>query len=243
MSIWKLVGVCLLWPSLAFAETSPAEQAAQMLARVQSVDVHCNYLNASDKDELSKLVARAELALANRESVEATTATMQRGHAEGSAAACSANEKEALNMILGAARAAAGKSIVETKAGTTAATPQAQPDAAAVPVVQVKSQPPVMPVQPPPKPPAPAKVAAAPAPKTRQIQTLKVPSGSMGEYARLTQAYFRARRCGGQDPHQVGQMYQNIVAFHSQLMRNHTTHEVAGVLQSSEAKAWSVNCS
>jgi len=238
MSIRKfVVGACVVWPVMAWAETSPAEQAAQMLARVQSVDAHCNYLNASDKDELSKLVARAELALAGRESVQATSATMQRGHTEGAAAACSDNEKEALNMILAAARDAAGKVAVDTKVSSA----EPQPDPAVVPAVPAPVTP-ALPVQLKRKPTARPKMPAF-VPKPREIRAPKTPSGNLGEYARLTQAYFKARRCGGQDPHQISQLYQNIVALHGQLMQSHTNHEVANVLQGAQARALSVHCS
>ncbi len=103
------VGVGLaLWLEAGFAHASglPAEQAAEMLARAQSVDLKCSYLNGADKDALAQLVARAELALANRESVEATQAALQRGHASGAAVSCNASEKQAVTSILAAARQA-----------------------------------------------------------------------------------------------------------------------------------------
>jgi len=43
----------------ASALTPPAEQAGEMLARIQAVDTKCNYLGVSDKDTLSRLVARS----------------------------------------------------------------------------------------------------------------------------------------------------------------------------------------
>ena len=112
----------MLAHALAYAASTPAQQAAEMLARAQSVDMKCGYLNAADKDSLSNLVARAELALATRESVGATKATLQSGHASGLAASCSADEKQAVYSILAVARQA---SLAPPSRATTriAATP------------------------------------------------------------------------------------------------------------------------
>ena len=96
----------LMFPLAAMAETLPAEQAAEMLARAQSVDLKCNYLKAADKDAIASLVARAELALANKEDVEKTKATMQRGHDAGLATTCASSEKSTLMTILNAAKQA-----------------------------------------------------------------------------------------------------------------------------------------
>ena len=119
--------------TLAYAAATPAEQAAEMLARAQSVDMKCSYLNAADKDTLSNLVARAELALATRESIEATKATLRSGHAAGLAASCNANEKQAVHSIFGVARQA---SIAPPSNATTRIAATAPPEAADVAHVQ-----------------------------------------------------------------------------------------------------------
>lgn len=96
----------IAFAGVACAETTPAEQAGEMLARAHSINSKCNYLKAADKMRLMHLVQRAEQALTQRESADAAQAAMQRGREDGMASACSAAEKENLNLILGAANEA-----------------------------------------------------------------------------------------------------------------------------------------
>jgi hypothetical protein len=93
----------------AAAQTRPAEQAAEMLARAQALDVKCNILNAHDRDKLSKFTARAELALANRESLDLTKAVMLRGKAAADAASCTTDERATIRQLLSAALEASGE--------------------------------------------------------------------------------------------------------------------------------------
>jgi hypothetical protein len=254
--------------TLVRAESVPAEQAAEMLARAQSVDVKCNYLAAAQKDDLSRLVARAELALANRESIDATKATMQRGHEAGASVTCAEAEKQALNSILGAAREAEGPqakapAVAEAgKAPVNAAVEVAPPKpvVAAVPdnpsvrqnkdMPQANIQPPVQPLKPiktvqvavpklvhaaKPKPLHIAVVHKAPvAPKPVKAR------GTLENYAKLTQTYYLARRCGKGS---ATKLYRSVVALHGQVMQGHSARQVASVLRSAEARASGTSCS
>lgn len=250
----------------SFADTSPAEQAAQMLARVQTVDMKCSYLNAADKDVLSNLVARAELALATRESVEATKATLQRGHAAGLAATCNANEKQSVISILGAARQASVPQLSKSTnsmaltappvAADVATAPQVAPKVVATPIEKVKlpvqtriaepQQPtkPLVPnsklVQPRQQIAKPAQVAQAPRGK-KPAQAVGKSSG-LQHYAQMTEAYYLALRCSG-GSREVSGLYTSIVAAHSDVMRSHGAKEVSAALNRAKANASGHRCS
>lgn len=231
----------------------------------------CSYLNATDKDTLSNLVARAELALATRESVDATKAALQRGHAAGLAAPCSANEKQAVHSILGVARQA---SIAPPSKATTAIATRAPPVAADVTTVQSLSkiaalpkleEPLVVPVEndaPPENPTAQTDFAVqepvmplahvvrtTDAVKPKHINTATpmkpikaaAKSGELQHYAQMTEAYYMALRCGSGGL-QVNGLYASIVAAHDNLMQSHGAREVSNALHGARARAGSQSC-
>ena len=226
--------------SVAFAETPPAEMAGEMLARAQSVDMKCNYLHAADRDALSRLVARAEIGLANRESVEATKATMLRGHNAGKAATCGPLENEQVLNILNAAKQA---TTSNEPAPTTAV--QAAPDNVSVampapepivgPAVAVKTQEPVLPVK------AMTKVAKLEKPKAKPI--LAKPISSLGKYQAMTAQYYLASRCGSMPARKLGSFYQSIVSSHNQVMATYTSAQVAQALRNARNNASAQSCS
>jgi len=224
--------------TLAKAESTPAEQAAEMLARAQSVDVKCDYLSAVEKDNLSRLVARAELALANRESVEATKATLKRGHEAGATVTCSPDEKQAMSGILEAAHDAESRQGVAPPVKANAAVPAPAPQTS---VAQAITQAPVQPLV---KKPVVQEAATQPKPEhmTKIVANTKPmkSSGSLQNYTRLTQEYFIARRCNSQN---LGKLYQSIVAEHGRVMQDRSVDEVAAALHSGEAKARGMSCS
>jgi hypothetical protein len=255
--------IALSLPMAALAAGLPAEQGAEVLARARSLDAKCNFLDARGKDKLSKFTARAELALANRETMEATKATMKRGHDAGQAADCSAAEKDTVQQLLAAAIQATEP---VRRTAKLAASPElqaavAQPaDAKAWPMTQsVKADTnvPMMPADPVPaslssiqlasgEPPLAPSVAKFPKVKEpAQItaaKTLKAKPASpgLGTYERLTQAYYMARRCGGRN---LGSTYQAVVAEHGRVMASHSAAEVSAVLHQAEARAGSAICS
>lgn len=230
----------------AMAQSAPAEQAAEMLARAQAVDVKCNYLSMTEKDDLARLVARAELALANRESVEATKAALQRGHEAGATVTCAADEKNALGGILQAAHEADGQQPVAPPPEIKPAPIYAEAQAAipkpvrevrtAQAKTQAMTQAPVQPLVQKPK----VKSKPKPKPKPKRIVTVVGSGGALQNYARLTQAYYVARRCNRQNQ---GRLYQSVVAVHGQVMQSHSASEVATVLRSAQSRAQGLSCS
>ena len=245
----------LIWlglPLSALAAGIPAEQGAELLARAQSLDAKCNFLDARGRDKLSKFTARAELALANRESMAATKATMKRGHEAGAAADCSAAEKVTVQQILAAAMQAAGEDNKAVKLAKTpapaAADVQAQQNEkpANAEVKQVATAPgaetKLASNEPPFAPPMAMPVKVKKLAETKPAKPLKpkLASPGLGTYERLTQAYYLARRCGGMN---IGNTYQAVVAEHGRVMASHSAAEVSAVLHQAEARAGSATCS
>ncbi len=272
----------------AHAATTPAEQAAEMLARANSINGKCNYLNAANKAHLGELVHRAEKALSSRESADAAKAAIERGHAEGVAAACSASEKANLHTILDAAKEASLPEQASTKAlpmplktpppavraqdaeAPTAKKVKAKPIVVAEepvdkpepkPIVKMKSKPrkakPVVeadePVEAPPPVPEPMrrKVAAfigddRPATLPRDARpTRRIAQrhdGGLQVYAQMTHDYYLARRCAPGDTRNLGGLYQQILATHDNLMRDHPAGMVASVLRRSARTASNQGC-
>ena len=236
--------------AVAYADTTAAEQAAEMLARVQSVDMKCGYLQATDKDTLSSLVARAELALATRESIEATKATLQRGHTAGLAASCNASEKQAVISVLAVARKAS--SVRPSK--LTSAVAQKAEEPSAVPVerdapvekplamANVAVQEPGMPLAHKSKSAEAAKPAMiAEAQVTKKAKRPFATTDDLTQYAQMTEAYYLALRCNGGGS-QVSSLYASIMATHDNLMQSHGAREVSSVLHGARARAGSHGC-
>ena len=255
--------ISLSLPMAALAAGIPAEQGAELLARAQSLDAKCNFLDARGKDKLSKFTARAELALANRETMAETKATMKRGHDAGQNADCSATEKEAVQQILAAAMQATGSDrkmvrlaaspapqATDAQPADSGALPMAQSDQAAAsvpmapadpmpasltPINTVSTEPPLAPpLAKFPKAKKPALIAVAKTVKAKPV------SSGLSTYERLTQAYYMARRCGGMN---IGNTYQAVVAEHGRVMASHSAAEVSAVLHQAEARAASATCS
>jgi hypothetical protein len=271
------------WPALADVET--AQQAAQMMARAQALDLKCNFLSFHERDKLSKFTARAELALANRESAEATKAAMKRGREAAQAATCSLNEKVNVQQILAAALQAAGEekqaaklAVKPAPAGADAqsakdivakAWPTLDEDSKQADVSAVAEEPPQVPQAAPTVPMAPvpsptaqtvsaevsavADSAPAVAPSGAPEAKLKAgkilvaskpaalnnPDSGLATYEKVTEAYYRARRCGGNQ----GAAYQAVVAEHARVMHNHSASEVSAALHRAEARAGTSSCS
>jgi hypothetical protein len=184
--------------SHASAVEVAAEQATELLAKSQALDAKCKFLNSDERDELSSLVARAELSLAQRESVALTKMALARGRKAGNGATCSAAERADISSILVAARTAAAK------------------------VPQVN-----------------AKAPRQSAPRNNPPQS----KASLASYARMTQTYYLARRCGSMSPRAIANFYRTIVRTHHQALSSFGRAAVASVMQQSESKARAQRCS
>ena len=221
---WILAAVLAapLMGSAAYAEATPAERAAEMLARAGAADAKCHYLQGGDEDALARLVARAELSLANQEPVAETKATMARGRAAGSAAACTAAEKDNVHATLEAAQHSADNiDQPEQQADAAAVAPSPMPVQKREPIIRSTWSDPNRPDAPP---------------------RMNGGDPRLAKYAMLTETYLVALRCGSRHGPDLGGLYQNIRANHDELMQSHAPAEVSDVLRRAKMRAASRGC-
>ncbi|HUQ36061.1 MAG TPA: hypothetical protein VM144_06750 [Aestuariivirga sp.] len=93
-------------PKPALAETVGLERALELLAKSVVVDNKCNVLTVSERDELSNYVAKAEVAAAEKTTVNVTRSAFSAGQSQGRAATCGAVASQEVKETLTAAREA-----------------------------------------------------------------------------------------------------------------------------------------
>jgi hypothetical protein len=102
----------------AFAETVGIERALELLAKSTVIDSKCNILTVSERDELSTYVAKAEVAAAEKTTLEVTRSALSAGKKQGQMAPCGIEASTEVKETLTAAREAIRSASPE--AGTTA---------------------------------------------------------------------------------------------------------------------------
>lgn len=93
-----------LAPKPALAETVGFERALELLAKSVVVDNKCNVLTVSERDELSNYVAKAEVAAAEKTTVDVTRSALSAGQSQGRAATCGEVASQEVRETLTAAR-------------------------------------------------------------------------------------------------------------------------------------------
>jgi hypothetical protein len=88
----------------ALSETVGLERALELLAKSVVVDNKCNVLTASEKDELSNYVAKAEVAAAEKTTVAVTRSALSAGQSQGRAETCGEGASQEVKATLTAAR-------------------------------------------------------------------------------------------------------------------------------------------
>ena len=200
----------LIFVSPTLAQTVGASTAAQLLAKTQVVDSKCHYLGSSQHDELSSLVAKAEVALASQSDVATTKSTMAAGRASGRSAVCSDVLKAEVESVLSAALQASqmsGSAVNPEQARGSTVTISSQP----TPNLQT-SEP------------------AIAVPKRKFI-------GGLETYAAMTERYYKARRCFSMPRNQMNSFYQEVVATHQVMVKTYGIKAVATVMHQSESSA------
>ena len=86
------------------AETVGLERALELLAKSVVVDNRCNVLTLSERDELSNYVAKAEVAAAEKTTVDVTRSALSAGRSEGLATVCGSGASQEVVETLTAAR-------------------------------------------------------------------------------------------------------------------------------------------
>ena len=90
----------------ALAETVGIERALELLAKSVVVDNKCNVLTVSERDELSTYVAKAEVAAAEKTTLDVTRSALSAGKKQGQAATCGTEASQEVKQTLIAAREA-----------------------------------------------------------------------------------------------------------------------------------------
>ena len=90
----------------AHAETVGLERALELLAKSVVVDSKCNVLTVSERDELSNYIAKAEVAAAEKTTVNVTRSALSAGQSQGRAETCGAVASQEVKETLTAAREA-----------------------------------------------------------------------------------------------------------------------------------------
>jgi hypothetical protein len=204
----------------AHAETVGAQQATQLLARSQALEEKCHFLSASQHEELSTYVAKAEVAMVAKSSAETTKAIMTSGRAQGKAAACNDNERADIINIMGAAQQAMSQAQV-------ASVEQPAQPRQMLPAPAVK----------------PVKLSMA---KDLKLAPPKLPrsaaKGALGQYAALTERYYLARRCNSLSYGAINGLYRNVVSSHGQVVSSFGVPAVRAVMLQSESRANASSC-
>ncbi len=245
LGVW-VATLCFVTSSLA--DITPAQQAAEMLARAQSVDVKCSYLNPADKAALSSLVARAEIALVNRESVEATKATLQRGHTAGLAAVCSADEKRSVITVLGVARQASAQPMLTVENRVADAAPPLAADIAPLaPIAAKTARANVVKIRQPQETKSaaqnskPVEPTVAQVPKITKLNKFVATADGLQHYTQLTEAYYLFLRCKG-GGRQANGLYAAILDAHHNVIQSHGARAVSLALRSAKSRAGAQSC-
>ena len=108
-----------LSPKPALAETVGIERALELLAKSTVVDRKCSILTMPERDELSIYSAKAEVAAAEKTTLQVTRSALAAGKSQGQAAVCGTEASREVRETLVAARnAVSGAEKVESPVKT-----------------------------------------------------------------------------------------------------------------------------
>ena len=221
--------------AVAFAEPVTPEQATELLAKSQTIDSKCSFLNTAAHNDLSHFVARAEIALATQQSVATASAALARGKALGKAATCGDAERVEVSGILAAAKSA---SLQAPQSMPQVAAVEPQPVATLEPPIDQSAEPGMLAaveVKP--------RLSGAPVKKVA-VKPLKLNlAKGLGSYVNLTQRYYLERRCGSMGSHAIAALYQNVVATHNRTLQAFGRASTAAAMHRAEALAATQSCS
>jgi hypothetical protein len=210
--------LALALPKTASAEPIAAEQATQLLARSQALEEKCKFLTGAQRDELSAFVAKAEVAMVAKSSVQATKSIISVGRTQGKAAACTDAERADIVDIISAAQQATSRKIQVVQAPV--------PNKPVLVATKIE------------KPKAAISISKKP---DIEVKSAPIKSG-LGQYAQLTQRYYLARRCNSMSNGSINSLYKNVVSTHRNVVASFGVPAVRAVMQQSENQANASHC-
>lgn len=124
------IGTAAVGPAAA---AGASEEAVRILTRARATDAKCSYLSATERNELQRYSARAEIAATSQISAAAAKSAITAGKAESAGIACAADAETDVRETLDAARQAnaAAKRVAEAPAPQNQKRPAAEPKAEA----------------------------------------------------------------------------------------------------------------
>jgi outer membrane biosynthesis protein TonB len=239
------------------AHALPASEVTAMLAKSQALDARCSILSETDRQDLMDFLARAEILLAERESVSAAKAALSKGKAQGANGACGPEETKFVNDVLAAAKAgSANEDAIQQAEEPTPVEPQSPAQIEAQkPVEQPKQVVVEKPVQ------KPKLVEAKPVkkkPETVAVTTVtkkaktkpailaeakkqkKTPA--LSAYSGLAQRYYTELKCRNMSGSAVKRLYANVLSSHKKALADSGASAVRTTLRNAEAKANASRC-
>ena len=216
-----------------------AADATALLAKTQALDKRCNILSSEARQELQDFVARAEIALAEMQSVQVARTALAKGRASGKIGDCGPEQANLVNQVLDEARKGAGASAQSPVAVEASADPAITPKQE-VAVLTTADEPLKKPKPKPAKTPLLAKLDGQ-KPTTLQ-KPVKAPK-KLSQYAGLAQKYYLARRCNTMGTAAIQRLYGTVLSSHRQAMASNSASSVKAMLRAVEAKAGSQSCS
>ncbi|MDE2446417.1 MAG: hypothetical protein KGO94_09570 [Alphaproteobacteria bacterium] len=201
----------------SYAGVVEAQEATKLLARSVAVTEKCKFLNANQKEELSRFMAKAEIAMVAKTSTAQTKALMATGRMQGNAALCSEQERLQTVDIISAAREAIA---VGTQTSAPASPVQAAVD-------------------------TPKSAIVKPQPEVRMAALTVAPAtvrGNLEQYAMMTERYYKARRCNSMSFASISSLYKSVVTTHRLVVKQFGVPAVRAVMQQAETKASATAC-
>jgi hypothetical protein len=217
----------------AQAEVIKADQAMVILAKSLAADSKCNFLSSVEHDELSNLVARAELSLAQKASVAVATTSLAQGKKAGQGSTCNADDRAEITEVLSAAKTAAAQAPVNK------AEEKPMAAVAQLPVTKAKEIMHPVTVE---KPMAAKKLKLLAVANIKQPIVKKIQHVKLQTYSTITAKYYLERRCGTMGAKAINALYQDVVSIHRSSLHTFGRGAVAAAMHRAEAQARSQSC-
>jgi hypothetical protein len=220
-------------PKFALSEITSPVQALELLAKSKEIDLKCRRLSAAERQELSDYAARAEIAVARRNSAADAQAAITIGKAKGNAAKCDEATLTKVRETLSAARRALANlpsRVAETDGGL---------------IIENRTS---MPMRPSLIEPATPKFSTSipsvdiekAVPKA--VDGLPRRNNLLTDYRKAATAYYVERRCGHLSHRDAQEFWNRIVERHHEVTAHNKKRAVSATLEAAEAAANALPC-
>ncbi len=248
--------------------TSSAEYATQLLAQAWMIDNDCVALDRAEREQLTNLVARAEISLAKKQSVKIAREAIAKGRAIAASAACNEDSAKMVRDTLRAARTA--MAISDLEGSRQMPKSQFPPTSTLLPGARENDKNPARPPEPPLAPsqtvvsgasetvPEPSRIAVVaqrdhnPPPRRKPVagetarkvkqQTAGRSSQAVRVYAATAETYYRERRCRNLPLKTLKGMYAGVLRQHRNAVSASNKVTVRRLLRAAEIRAARSSC-